>query len=161
MSTRAQASSLPAKRIEHSIEIRSMAVAFRMNNDSYRLIGKKLKLCHTTVESIISSYQETGSTKNKKRSGRPKKLTNQDVKILTNDVLKDRESCTRSFAGITLKLNSMLTTDVSETTVRCTLKDQGIKCHAAAVKPFVSEINAAKRVAWCQERLNWIIEDWE
>src|SRR5207245_8326030 len=62
---------------------------------------------------------------------------------------------------ITLKLNDILTTDISQTTVRCIVKKQGIKCHAAAVKPFVSETNAAKRVAWCKERLNWKIKDWE
>ena len=81
--------------------------------------------------------------------------------MLKHDVLEDRESRTMPLSDITLKLNSMVTTDVSQTTVRRTLKKQGIKCHAAAVKPFVSETNAAKRVAWCKERLNWKIEDWE
>ena len=81
--------------------------------------------------------------------------------MLKHDVLEDRESCTMPLADITMKLNSMLTTDVSQTTVRRALKKQGIKCHAAAVKPFVSETNAAKRVAWCKERLNWKIKDWE
>ena len=90
-----------------------------------------------------------------------KKLKAEVMEILKHDVLEDRESRTMPLSDITLKLNSMITTDVSQTTVRCTLKKQGIKYHTAAVKPFMSKTNAAKRVAWCKERLSWKIEDWE
>ena len=81
--------------------------------------------------------------------------------MLNQYVLEDRESRTMSLSDLTMKLNSMLTTDISQTTVRRTLKKQGVKCHAAAVKPFVSETNAAKRVTWCKERLSWKNSDWE
>jgi len=64
---------------------------------------------------------------------RPSKLKTEDVEMLKHDVLQDRESRTMSLADITMKLNSMLTTDVSQTTVRRVLKKEGIKCHAAAV----------------------------
>ena len=63
-------------------------------------------------------------------------------------------------AGITRKLNDVLTTDISQRTVRRTLKEQGISYHAAVIKPFVSITNAAKRVAWCKERLHYGIDDW-
>jgi transposase len=118
-------------------------------------------LAYSTVRNIVLKFQETGSIKNKPRCGGPQKLKAEDIEMLKHDVLEDRESRTMPLFDITMKLNSMLTTDVSQTTVRCTLKKKGIKCHAAVVKPFVSETNAAKRVAWCKERLNWKIKDWE
>lgn len=157
----AQAPSPPAKRTEHNIETRSMALAFWLKGDSYRSIGKQLGLSHTTVQGIISKFQKTGSVKNQTRCGGPQKLQVEDIERLKNDVLEDRESRTMPLTGITVKFNTILTTKVSETTVRRVLKKQGIKSHAAAIKPFVSETNAAKRVAWCQERLNWEIKDWE
>jgi hypothetical protein len=59
-----------------------------------------------------------------------------------------------SLSGITEKFNEKLTVEISQRTVRRALKNQGIQCHAAALKPFINEINAAKRVAWCEERIN-------
>ena len=138
-----------------------MAVMCQLKGDSYHAIGKQFGLAYSTVRNFVMKHQETGSTKNKPRCGGPQKLKAEDVEMLKHDVLEDRESRTMPLADITMKLNSMLITDVSQTTVRRTLKKQGIKCHAAAVKPFVSETNAAKRVAWCKERLNWKIKDWE
>ena len=161
MQTRSQTQRLSTKTHEHDIETRSMALMCWLKGDSYRSIGQQLGLAYSTVRNIVLKFQESGSVKNKPRCGGPQKLKAEDVEKLKHDVLEDRESRTLPLADITMKLNSMLTTDVSQTTVRRTLKKQGIKCHAAAVKPFVSEKNAAKRVAWCQERLNWKIEDWE
>lgn len=161
MKTRAQIQGSPTKRTEHDIETRSMALAYRRKGDSFRDIGKQLGLSHATVQSIILKFEETGSVKNKKRCGRPQALQAEDIEMLKNDVLEDRESRTMSLAGITLKLNDVLTTDISQATVRRALKGQGINCHPAAVKPFVSELNAAKRVAWCKERLKWKVKDWE
>ena len=152
---------LPTKRIEHDIETRSMALAFWLKGESYRSIGKQMGLSHATVQCIILKFQKTGSVKNKVRCGSPQKLRVEDVERLKNNVLEDRESRIMPLVDITTKFNTTLTTKVSETTIRRVLKKQGITSCAAAIKPFVSETNAAKRVAWCQERLNWEIKDWE
>ena len=114
---------------------------------------------HTTVQNLVLKSKETGTVENKARCGRSKKLKAEDLEILRHNVLEDRESRTMPLAGITENMNDMLTTDVSQRTVRRALKDQGIQCHPAAVKPFVSKKNAAKQVAWCKERLNWKVED--
>jgi transposase len=161
MKTRSQTQKSSTKTHEHDVETRSMALMCWLKGDSYRSIGKQLGLAYSTVRNIVLKFQETGSVKNKPRCGGPQKLKAEDVEMLKHDVLEDRESRTMPLADITMKLNSILTTDVSQTTVRRVLKKQGIKCHAAAVKPFVSETNAAKRVAWCKERLHWKIKDWE
>ena len=161
MKTRAQSQDLPTKRAEYDIETRATAVAYWQKGDSYRKIGAIMGIPHSTVQKFVSKREETGSVQNKTRCGRPPKLKAEDLEILRHNVLEDRESRTMPLAGITENMNDMLTTDVSQRTVRRALKDQGIQCHPAAVKPFVSKKNAAKRVAWCKERLNWKVEDWE
>lgn len=161
METHTQNQDLPSKKTEHDIEIRSMALAFRLRGDSYRKIGGLLGISHSTVQSIILKFEETGSIKNKTRSGRPQKLKAEDIEILKHDVLENRESRTMSLTGISQKFNEKLITKVCESTVRKALKEQGITCHAAARKPFINEINRAKRVAWCQERINWTVKDWK
>lgn len=161
MKTRSQSKSLSTKTHEHDIETRSIAVGIRKKGDSFHAIGKQLVLSYSTVRNVIMKYQATGSSKNKTRCGRPQKLKAEHLEMLRHMVLEDRISRTMPLTGITMKLNDMLTTDVSQRTVRRALKEQGIKCHPAAVKPFVSKKNAAKRVAWCKERLNWKVKDWE
>ena len=131
MKTCAQNQGLPTKRTEHDIETRSMVLAYRRMGDSFRDIGKKLGISHATVQSIVLKFEEIGSVKNKKRCGRPQILQAEDTEILKHSVLEDRESHTMPLAGITRKLNDVLTTDISQRTVRHTLKEQGISCHAA------------------------------
>jgi transposase len=159
MKTRSQKRS--TKTHEHDVETRAMIVAYWSKGDSFRAIGKQLGLAHSTVQKIVLKHQEVGSIKNKARDGCPQKLKAEDKEMLKQDVLEDRESRTMTLTGITAKLNAKLITNVSERTVRRALNEQGIKCHAAAVKPFVSISNAAKRVTWCQERLNWKVKDWK
>lgn len=161
MKTRSQTKPSSTKAHEHDLETRSMALAYWLQGNSYHVISKLMELSYSTVRSIILKFQETGSIKNKKRDGCPKKLKNEDIKLLKQNVFQDRESRTMSLRDISTKLNSMIETKISQTTVRHALKAQGIKCHPAAIKPFISEVNAAKRVAWCKERINWKIKDWE
>lgn len=161
MQTRSQTKrSTSTKTKEHDIEARSMVVACWLKGDSFRSIGKQLILPYSTVRNIIVKFQETGSVKNKPRCGGPRKLTADDIDVLEHSVLEDRESRCEPLADITKKLNNA-GSSVSQTTVRRALKKAGIKCHPAVVKPYVSESNAAKRVAWCKERLNWKVKDWE
>lgn len=144
---------------EHDIETRSIALASWLKGDSFHAISKQTGLPYSTIRNIILKFEKTGSVKNKIRSGCPQKLNAENLEMLKQDVLKDRESRTMSLAGISTKLNNTLVTPVSQTTVRRALKGQGIKCYAAAKKPFISLVNAEKRVAWCEARLNWTAED--
>src|SRR4051812_31647573 len=149
------------KRKEYDIETRAMALAYWQKGDSYRSIGKQLGLSHATVQCIVLKFKETGSIKNKKRNGRPPVLTPEAKKDLGLAMISSRESRVKTLGEIVKEFSGILTKDVSKSTVQRTLKEQGIKCHVAAVKPFVSESNAAKRVAWCQERLDWKVKDWK
>jgi transposase len=132
-----------------------------LKGDSYRSIAKQTDLSYSTVRAIWIKYEETGTVKNKPRCGGPKKLEPEDLEVLKNSVLQDRESRCESLSIITEKLNNALDISISQSTVRRALKKVGIKCSPAVVKPFVSEINTAKRVEWCKERLNWTVKDWE
>jgi transposase len=162
MKTRSQThAKRSTKTKEHDIETRSMVLAFWLKGDSFRSIGAQLTLPYSTVRNIIVKFQETGSVKNKPRCGGPRKIRAEDIEKLKHSVLEDRETRCEPLADITEKLNNTLGSSVSQTTVRRALIGAGIKCHPAVVKPYVSDSNAAKRVAWCKERLNWKIKDWE
>ena len=149
------------KKTEYDIETRAIAVGFRLRGDSYRKISHLMKIPCSTVRDFVVKVEETGSVKNKARCGAPKKLKAEDKDMLKHDVLKDRESRTMSLKDITSIFNDKLTTEVSQRTIWRALKEQGITCHPAAKKPFISNKNQIKRVAWSKERLEWTIKDWE
>ena len=161
MKTRAQIQGSSTKKAEYDDETRAMALAFRLRGDSYRKISNMMGIPHSTVQKLVLKFEETGSVKNQARCGCSQKLRPEDKEILRHDVLEDRESRTMSLAGITSLLNDKLTTEVCQRTVWRALKEQGINCHPAAKKPFVSNKNAIKRVEWCMARLDWKVEDWE
>jgi transposase len=158
--TSSQNKGQPVKRREHDIEIRSMAIMCWIKKDTLHSIAKQTGLPPSTVQSIISKFKKTGSTENLARSGCPPKLNTEALIMLKDNVLQDRESHTMSLVDITATLSNTLSTNISQKTVRRALKKQGINCHPAVVKPFISNKNAIKRVEWCTERLDWTVEDW-
>lgn len=106
------------KKSEHSTEICSIAIMCWKKGDSLHSIGKQLGISHSTVQSFLLKSKETGSVQNKARSGRPQKLNTDEIKKLKDKVLENQQSRTTSLSGITSDLNSTLTKNVSESTVR-------------------------------------------
>jgi transposase len=159
MSTRSKTQT--DKRKEHDIETRAIVIAYWHRNESIRSISKDTNLPFSTVRNIIAKYKEIGTTKNKPRSGCPKKLTVKNLEDLKHSVLKDRASRLEPLSQITEKVSTSCSNSVSKTTVRRALKSMKIKCCPAVVKPFISEANAIKRVEWCKEKLDLMVSDWE
>jgi len=141
---------------EWSQETRMRIVAWREIGLSEYEIAKKLGMTRGTVHSILRKYSQTGTTKNLSRSGRPPKLNARDLRFLGRLVTRDAESRRTPVENITKKLDK----DVSTRTVQRAMRKIGISCHPAALKPFVSKVNAKKRIDWCKEHLSWTIEDW-
>lgn len=142
---------------------RASVVAYWQIGGSFRSIGNRFNppLSYSTVRNIIVKFQKTGHVKNQPRSGRPKKLNDDNVEVLKALVLENSESRRTPLSVITCNLEMKLNIDISQNTVRRYLKNLGIRAHSAAVKPFISEKNAVKRVEWCKERLHWTVESWE
>jgi transposase len=141
---------------EWSQETRMRIVAWREIGLSQYEIAKKLGITRATVQSILRKYNQTGTVENLSRSGRPQKLNARDLRFLDRIVTKGAESRRTPVENIRATLNK----DVSTKTIRRAMKKIGISYHPAAIKPFVSKVNAKKRLDWCKEHLNWSVEDW-
>ena len=60
---------------EIQISIRNLVIKLRQENKSYGEIAKAVSLSRSTAQTIVRNYNNTKSTENKSRSGRPKKLS--------------------------------------------------------------------------------------
>ncbi len=60
---------------ELSEDLKKRIVALHKDSIGYKKIAKTLKLSCSTVAKIIQRFNRTGSTQNRPRHGRPKKLS--------------------------------------------------------------------------------------
>jgi transposase len=116
-------------------------------------IAEELDLEYSTVYRTIQLDLERHEGKSLPRTPRKKSYTDADVRVLLRHVRlysKDTYREVMIACGLTCK----------KTTVRKILKEHGITNWKAKRRPFLTEKNAAKRLAWCVERRHWLAEDW-
>lgn len=131
--------------------------AWKGNNMSERAIGEVLDHPQSTVHDVISAYKDFEYETLPPRSGRPQLMTERDQRHLLRIVKKNRR--------INLQeLREEFITSTSKTictkTIRNFLHEQGFYGRVGAKKPFISETNRRKRLAWAKERKEWVNE-WE
>ena len=119
---------------------------------SIREIENMHSISKSTVHRIIKKYEEQELTEAQPRSGRPQVFNDRDRRHLIQLVKKDRQA---SLSQITSQMSNIIQKDVSASTVRRTLHDEGYSGHVSLRKPFISNVNCFKRQKWCQERLTW------
>ena len=127
-------------------------VAYRECGLSYSQIKEKLGLkLFSTVSSAYLRYLKTKLYEPKKPTGRPRKLTKRDEKLLVRDTLKDPK---KSLQKTRVWFNSFSTNKlISAATVRRILGKYKIKSRAAAKKLYLNEKSRKNRVKWCQKML--------
>lgn len=116
-------------------------------------ISKVIRCSEKTVKFWLKRFEATGDVEELKRSGRPRKTTSKEDKLIINLLKKNRES-TR--AGIQAKLKKK-GINLSEETIRRRVTESGYSFKNPLVKPLLTENHKKKRLIWAQEHLN---QDW-
>ena len=133
---------------------KDMIVGMNIAGQSGLSIAAQLNLAPTTVKKVIRRYKLSSSTENCPRSGRPKKMTERDHRHLVNDVKKNRRATLQDITNNTLS-------NVSQSTIQRALHEHNINSRIAAKKPFIGEVNQAKRLAFAKKYQNLTIDDWK
>ena len=143
--------------LQISIAKRHKIIVLYMKRKSHRFIAKKLKLCRTTVTSIINRFEkDPTSLDNKPKSGRPKKMWPQNIKKLVDTSKKNP-----FFNATDLKNSLQNEVTVSSSLIRkCLLKNR-LPARIAAWKPLLSAINVQKRFQWSQSLIEKDINYWK
>lgn len=125
---------------------------------SVQNLSKFYKVPRQTIYYQINKHKQTNSTSNSVRSGRPRKTTpRQDRLILGNfkdDVLK-----TPKAASIELKKDYDIS--ISRKTVERRLKEANFATYVARPIPFISPKNKIKRLAFAKSYVNKPPSFWE
>jgi len=137
---------------------KAKVIAYWEDGKSYRKISEILTIPTSTIQGVIDVYQNTGNVTRRVGSGRKRKTTKREDKLIVNISKKDP-----FLPATTISENvaNDYAIDVSHDTVNRRLKEVGLDAHPARKKPFISKTNVQKRLAWCNEHKNWTVDDWK
>ncbi len=122
-------------------------------------IGREIGRAHKTVTRALWKYHQHGEITRKPGSGRRQKLSLQTQRAMGRAVQANR-FLTATALQTEFRLNEGPNRVCSRTIHRAITRVRGFVSYWAAKKPFISERNRRKRLAWCHDKLNWTIEDW-
>lgn len=126
-------------------------------SNSMRKIAELVGVSEKCVRTTLRNYKESGSVKDKKRVGRPEKVSEREKSFISRNFIKEKRQTLRKG---TAELNSALNKSISYSTVRRVLMSKDINAQLSIRKPFLSINDKKKRLKWCKERKNWSIEKW-
>ena len=117
-------------------------------------ISRITKIPLGTVKYNISKIKQQGTTKDRSRSGRPRKLTVKDNKALGQWIRRNNEITTKELVEKLLQSGNV---DVSRWTIQRQLKRLGYKSSLPYKTPMLTQQQKDARVQWAIKHQN---DDW-
>ena len=127
---------------------RQKVIVLHEEGYSQRQISSKPGYSKTAVTEIIKKFRETGSLKDKKRSGRPPKLTKDDDKYLKTLSLRNRKKTSTEMGK---DINTATGKNVSSSCIRRHLLKSGLRGCVAIRKPLLRRGNKEKRLKYAKQ----------
>ncbi|CAI9555618.1 unnamed protein product, partial [Staurois parvus] len=132
----------------------STNICERLCNKSIHEISWLLNIPRSTVSSIVTKWKQLGTTATQPRSGRPRKMTEWDQRMLKHTMRRSRQLSAES---IVKDLQTSCGLQISTTTVHRELYGMGFHGQAAASKPYITKCNAKRRMQWCKAHHHWTL----
>jgi len=121
---------------------------------SHAEIGAQLDIPRTTITSFVNRTRERESIENLPRPGRPRKLSDADVRYLVRNA--------ESEARVPFKeLQNLTNIDASIQTMRRRLREEGIRKWRAVKRPLLTQKHANERLVWAKAHRHWTVDDWK
>ena len=126
---------------------------------SQRDISKILNVPRTTIQSILKSWLGNNYTNDIPLSGRPRKLTNRDLRSLRTTLKKSRWA---TLSTITDQFNAdVIPKRVSTKTISRRLHEMGCYARVPKRKPLISIRNKKRRLVFYQTQKLWDLSHWK
>ena len=146
------------KTTEIPAPVRARIITLHEKGESYREIAKKVRFSFSGVRYVIQRYKKSRAIGNEPRPGRPKKLSTRQERYVIQKSRKDPFCSVPSLAD---DLASASEITVNPQTVRNVLHCAGIRGRRPRKKPFISEVNRVKRLAFAKQYVNHSASYWE
>ena len=131
-----------------SLETRKIIINLKKNGKSLREIGQIVQRNHCTVKKIIDKYTKYKQIKDFERTGRPRRLTDAEVRTVVREI---KQNPAESAVKIAQNVSQTSGKSVSASTIRRTLNDHGLHGRIPRKKPFISKTNQNKRLNFARK----------
>lgn len=121
--------------------------------DIVDLVGRS----SSVVKRIVAKFKTSGSIESSPRTGRPRKTSPRDDRVMARMSLENRF---KTAAEISRNLSSTSDIKVSRQTVSRRLRDSGLLARVPAKKPLISKKNQKARLAFANEHVVWTSDKW-
>uniref|UniRef100_A0A8C8I487 Transposase n=1 Tax=Oncorhynchus tshawytscha TaxID=74940 RepID=A0A8C8I487_ONCTS len=136
-------------------ETRAVIIALHKKGFTGKDIAARKIAPESTIYRIIKNFKESGSIVVKKASGRPRKSSKRQDRLLKLIQLQDRGTTSTALAQEWQQAG----VSASARTVRRRLLEDGLVSRAAK-KPLLSRKNIRDRLIFCKRYRDWTAEDW-
>ncbi|KAF7247193.1 NAD-dependent protein deacetylase sirtuin-1 [Varanus komodoensis] len=144
-----KATSHEAAVVHHSLPQCHVTQCYKVSGENGEQIAKTLKLSCSTVAKTIQRFNRTGSTQNRPRHGRPKKLGAHAQRHIQRLALGNRRM---SAASIAAEVEGAVGQPVSAQPIRCTLHQIGLQgCHPRR-KPLLKMMHKKARKQFAEDK---------
>ncbi len=142
---------------ELSEDLKKRIVALHKDGIGYKKIAKTLKLSCSTVAKTIQRFNRTGSTQNRPRHGRPKKLSARAQRHIQRLCLGNRRM---SAASIAAEVGGVGGQPVSAQTIRRTLHEIGLHGCRPRRKPLLKMMHKKARKQFAKDKQTKDMDYW-
>ncbi|RXN38377.1 transposase-like protein [Labeo rohita] len=137
-------------------ETRAAIIALHKNGFTGKDIVATKIAPKLTIYRIIKNFKGRGSILVKKASGRPRKSSKRQDRLLKRIQLRDRSATSAELAQEWQQAG----VSASARTVRPRLLEDGLVSRKAAKKPLLFKKNIRDRLIFCKKYGEWTAEDW-
>ena len=140
-------------RIYHDSPKKNRFIGCVLAGNTVEAAGKQYNIPQSTASDIWRKFQQTGSTHNRPRSGRPAKITSRTTRAVIREAKKHRRENLSA-------IGKMVTPSISASAVRKILANEGLHHRKARKVVFLTKIHKQKRKAWAVKLKNWGDKEW-
>lgn len=147
-----------AKSKRMSVETKAKIQTMKALGLSNRKIAKTINFSECAVRKFLKNFEVSGSFSRKPGSGRPRKTTAREDRLLQRLQLKNVFSPSPT---IRAQFEEATNVTISDRLVRYRLKEFGLSSYRPAKKPLLTSRMKRQRLDWAKERENWTATDWQ
>jgi transposase len=120
------------------------------------IVARHFGVYCNTIQSLLRRFRQSGNTRDRQRSGRPRVTSHQQDNHIMLVHLQYRFQTSRLTARSIPGLRP-----ISSRTVRNILRDRHIRPRRPAICPIVLHMNRAARLTWCRRHLRFRKQYWD
>ena len=138
-----------AKKRNLTVEERAEMVTLEKKGYRQRAIARKQKISLCAVQEIPKKKEETGTVKDRIRTGRTRVTSKRQDRLLKRLSLSNRKATSK---GLKRGFVDSTGTVVCSSTIRRRVLESGLKGCVARKKPLRTNAHKKERLQWCKER---------